>query len=151
MIEYPFDNDYMTYDYNSHRYILTLKCVTENLGIDIEARIKNRNAISSLLNRVSVQIYAFIHTHNLNNELQDFIIAKTARGRDIIQRAMEEQLIYLLKIGDLSRSTDPQKRALKIDNTAYDILLETIPEIRTNILYTGKMYVYNVGSLSTNW
>lgn len=140
MIEYPLTDDYLAYNYTAHRYVLTLKDVEENLAIDLTARIKNANAINSLLERISVQIYAFIHSHNHQNDLQDYIIAKTEKGRDIIKRAMEEQLIYFLTVGDLSRSTDLNKRALAIDETAKNILLETIPQIRTSICYTGNFF-----------
>jgi hypothetical protein len=111
----------------------------ENLGIDIEARLTVPNAIPALLNRISVKIYSFIHTHNVNNQLQDYIIAKTESGRRIIREAMEEQLIYFLTVGDLSRSVDEAERRLAIDQTAIDILLQPIPEIGCSILYCGKL------------
>ncbi len=139
MSNYPFSDTFMTYDYTSHRYKLTLQDVIENLGIDIEARLTMPNAIPSLLNRISVKIYSFIHTHNADNALQDYIIAKTAAGRKIIREAMEEQLIYFLTVGDLSRSVDEAERRLAIDQTAIDILLQPIPEIGCSILYCGKL------------
>jgi hypothetical protein len=129
----------MSYDFTHHRYILTQKDVMENLGIDIEARLTVPNAIPALLNRISVKIYSFIHTHNVNNQLQDYIIAKTESGRRIIREAMEEQLIYFLTVGDLSRSVDEAERRLAIDQTAIDILLQPIPEIGCSILYCGTL------------
>ena len=73
----------------------------------------------------------------MNNALQDFIIAKTKSGRDIIRRAMEQQLIYVISVGDLSRSPKESERKLWFDQNAADILEETIPEIGTTILYNG--------------
>lgn len=139
MITFPYSDTYMSYDFTHHRYILTQKDVMENLGIDIEARLTVPNAIPALLNRISVKIYSFIHTHNVDNALQDYIIAKTEAGRRIIREAMEEQLIYFLTVGDLSRSVDEAERRLAIDQTAIDILLQPIPEIGCSILYCGKL------------
>lgn len=141
MTAYPYTDDYMTYDYDTHRYILTQKDVSENLGIDLTARIKAPNAINALLKQVSTQIYNFIHSHNVANEFQDFIIAKTYKGRAVIREAMEQQLIYFLAVGDLSRSTDREKRALAIDENAKNVLLQPIPEIGTTILYSGRFRV----------
>lgn len=144
----PYDDDYMTYDYNSHRYVLTLQDVKQNLGVDLENRITFANAIPTLLNRISVKIYAYIHTHNVMNDYQNYIIAKTEKGREIIKSAMEEQLLYLLTVGDLSRSIDINERALAIDDTAKQILLDRIPEIGCSICYCGKLPIVNLGD---NW
>ena len=144
----PYDDDFMTYDYNSHRYVLTLKDVNQNLGIDLENRISYANAIPVLLNRVSIKIYALIHSYNTDNDLQDYIIAKTETGRKIIKEAMEEQLLYFLAVGDLSRSVIESERNMSIDQTAMETLLRTIPEIGCNILYTGKLPYINLGN---NW
>ena len=143
MIAYPYSDDYMTYDYNTHRYVLTLKNVVENLGIDLESRMTTPNSIPSLLNRVSLRIYSFIHSHNTDNAYQDLIIAKTEDGRRIIKEAMEEQLIYLLTVGDLSRSTNETERKMSIDSTAIELLLQPIREIGCTILYCGRLPFVN--------
>ena len=141
---YPLSDEYMIYNEQLRRYILTEKDVLENLGIDLPARLRckngssNANSINALLNLASVHVYRFIHEHNVNNDWQDCVIANTQKGRQIIKEAMEQQLIYLLTIGDLSRSTDSTKRAFWFDDTARDILYQTIPEIGTTILYTGR-------------
>lgn len=55
----------------------------------------------------------------------------------MIMRAMGEQLLYMSMVGDLSRSTDPQKRNFSIDENAKRVLEQTLPEIRKSILYGG--------------
>lgn len=150
MLKYPYDDDYMTYDYNTHRYVLTLQDVKQNLGIDLENRTGATfaNSIPTLLNKVSLKVYAFIHTHNVANKYQDYIIAKTEDGRRIIREAMEEQLTYLLTVGDVSRSLDVNERALAIDETTKQILLEPIREIGCSICYCGTLPIVNLGD---NW
>lgn len=140
---YPLSDEYMIYNEQAKRYVLTEKDVLDNLGINLSARMKskngstNLNVINSLLNLASVHVYRFIHEHSINNSWQDCVIANTEKGRQIIKEAMEQQLVYVLTIGDLSRSTDSAKRAFWFDDTAKEILYQTIPEIGTSILYTG--------------
>lgn len=136
---YPLSDEFMTYDYDTHRYVLTEKDVFDNLGINISARIKNPTAINALLDQISGQVYDFLHDYNFDNNYQDFIIAATESGRKIIKRAMEEQLKYVLTVGDLTRSTDEKKRALWFDMSAKRELLKPIKEIGCSILYTGHM------------
>lgn len=145
MLKYPYDDDYMTYDYDTHRYVLTLKDVSQNLGVDLESRISYANAIPTLLNRISLRVYSYIHSHNVNNNYQDYIIAKTQAGRRIIREAMEEQLLYFLAVGDLTRSVVESERKFAMDQTAMDILLQPIPEIGCSICYLGQLPLVNLG------
>lgn len=145
MLKYPYDDDYMTYDYDTHRYVLTLKDVGQNLGVDLESRISYANAIPTLLNRISLRVYSYIHSHNVDNNYQDYIIAKTQAGRRIIREAMEEQLLYFLAVGDLTRSVVESERKLAIDQTAIDVLLQPIPEIGCSICYLGQLPFVNLG------
>ena len=135
---YPYSDDRMTYDYETHRYILTEKSVLEELGINLAERSKNEVARANLLKLASAQVYRFIHEHNVANDFQDYIIAKTESGRKIIKEAMQHQLTYLMMVGDLSRSADINKRALWFDDNAKQVLYRPIPEIATSVCYTGR-------------
>lgn len=141
---YPYSDDYMVFEPNSKRYILTEKDVSEYLAIDLTARLKNKNLVNSLLNQVSLQVYRYIHQFNMNTQAQDYVIAKTCDGRRIIKEAMEQQLIYFLTNGDLSRSTDEYKRELWFDEVAKETLFQPIREIGTSICYSGRL---NVGCI----
>ena len=132
----------MTFNEKENRYVLTEQDIISNLGIDVNERLKNPDAVSSLLNQISIQVYRFIHQFNADNAFQDYVIARTEMGRKIIKSAMEEQFIYVMVNGDLSRSTDEKKRALWFDDNAKEILMQTIPEIGTHILYSGRFPKY---------
>ena len=41
-ITYPFSDENMEYDYDSHRYVLTEKCVLDELNIDLLTRLNTR-------------------------------------------------------------------------------------------------------------
>lgn len=137
-------NEYLKFDEDSQRFILTPKYVTEVLGIDIESKLSQndimntQSAFNMLLVKVSTQVYSYIHKFNSDTKSQDQIIKNTKGGQDIIKRAMTSQLIHILTVGDLRLSTDKEKRELWFSEDAKDILGETIPEIGTTILYTGR-------------
>ncbi len=142
-MEYPYNDDYMYYDQDEHRYILTEKCIVEKLGIQITSEINERNGISpqiivkNLLNRVSALIYGYLHAHARNTALQDYFIATIPSLRKIIQNAMEYQFVYMKMKGDLSISTDTNKRVFAIDELAKQELDKTVPELNRSITYTG--------------
>lgn len=142
---YPYNDEYMIFDEKTNRYVLTEKYVNERLYIDLQSRVNVRNAINAqgmiqrLLSQCSTMVYGFIHNYNFNNQKQDFFIAKVPSMRDKIMRAMGEQFVYLCTNGDLSRSTDENKRRFAIDENCKAILNEYIPELGFSILYAGRI------------
>lgn len=140
-MNYPYVDEYLTYDYTTHRYVLTEKDVLENLAIDLQAEFRPdvKNSVEKFLKQVSTLVYGFIHSFSVNNLMQDFIIAKTEQGRAYIKEAMEQQLIYMLEVGDLSRSPDMNKRAMWFDDNARRTLEQPIYEIGTTVLYNSQL------------
>ena len=134
----PYSDDYLTYNENSGRYVLTTKNLLENYGIDLNATANGVGA-QGLLNMVSISIYNFIHKHNINTAMQDYMIASTETGRKIINDAMCMQFMYIKQAGYLSRSTDKDKRAMAIDEDAKEILMQVIPELGCSVLYCGVL------------
>lgn len=148
-MKYPLSDEYMTYNYLSHRYVLTEKDVLENLGINLQQRAKNPEMINALLTQISMQVYSYIHSFNISNEWQNYVIAKTEKGREIIKQAMEQQLIYYLTVGDLTKTTDREKRAMWFDELAKETLMQPIPEIGVTVCYSGR-YPFRK-PLDTEW
>ena len=144
-ITYPYSDEYMVFDNVTNHYILTEKYVTEILAIDLDERITDRTTINPqamknrLLRMASNHVYNFIHEHNINAEKQDYWISVIPSLRPIIQQAMGEQLTYILQVGDLTRSADLSKRSVWFDKSAQDILAQTVTELGTSILYTGRI------------
>jgi hypothetical protein len=136
-VQYPLVDNNMTYDYVNHRYILTKEYVLQNLKIDLDSKYNGDG--NAVLEDISCQVYDFIHQFNSNTLMQDFIIAKTYGGREIIKEAMTKQLKYVLVVGNLRYSMDIHKRALWFDEGAQNTLYKTIPEIGTTICYTGNL------------
>lgn len=132
---YPKKDEYMVYDFKAHRYVLTLKYVTDVLGIDLENRINSNGAVNGqaiinrILNTASVHVYNYVFEHNINRRAQEWIIAKCPSAREIVMQAMGEQLAYLLTVGDLTRSTKASERANYMDMQAKSILDQDVCEI----------------------
>lgn len=133
----PYSDDYMTFDEATGRYVLTPKYALDTYGLDLFDGVNDRNstnqqlAVQGILRRVSNLIYEFIHSFTIYTKRQDRIIATNPHYRGVVMRAMGEQLIYMSQVGDLSRSTDPEKRKLAIDENAKNIL------INSGICYCG--------------
>lgn len=140
-MKYPFTDDYMIYDHKTHRYTLTEKDVEETLGINLSLRNENPIVRNALLKTISNHVYNYIHSHNIDNLAQDYVIAKTKSGREIIKEAMENQLIYVLNVGDLSRVADVNLKPLWFDEQAKETLFRIIPEIGSSICYCGRFYI----------
>lgn len=149
-MNYPYSDNYMIFDEQTGRYILTENYVREQLGIDLSEAINERNttnqqiAVKRVLRQVSNAVYNFIHQYNVSTDLQDFIIKKVPSARVMIQEAMAEQFLYMSAKGDLSRSTDKEKRALAMDENAKAVLERVLPELGICILYTGNLWRFSV-------
>ena len=139
-MNFPYSDEYLYYDTVSHRYILTENYVMAKFGKVLASKYKG--SLPLILDRVSALVYGYIHEHN-DSVMQDFIIAKTQGGRDIIREAMSNQFTYMSIVGDFSTSSDDNKRTKYLDITAKNSLLKTIPEIGTTILYTGSLCYYS--------
>ena len=143
MITYPYSDEYMIFDEDAQRYILTPTYALEKLGLNLDAEVNERNAVASqiavkgILNRISSKIYNFIHKHCISDMLRDAVIHKTATARKYIMQAMSDQLFYEKLKGDMSISTDKEKRAFAIDENAKAVLERIIPEVGYSLLYTG--------------
>lgn len=132
----PYSDDDMIYDYQTHRYVLTLDYARRN-GIDLEARVRSvdttaaANIINNVLRTVSTQIYTYIFAHNMNRRALEYVIAKSETARNVVKDAMREQLAYITTQGDLSRTTEKDKRKMYIDIMAKLILDTDVPELGT--------------------
>lgn len=136
----PYSDEYLTYDFNTHHYILTEKAMLELANENLTVKLKDKNDVQPFLRQVSTQVYNFIHQHNACDLLQDYVIATTEKGRQIIRDAMIQQAVYVLANGNLRKAPEKEKRELWFDPDAEDILLQVIPEIGTTILYTGSFH-----------
>lgn len=145
MLEYPYSDEYMIFDENTQQYVLTNEYVLNKMGIDLSASINERNGINPqiMVNRfladISDDIYGFIHSFNVNAQIQNSLIAHCPSLRDIIQKAMDKQLLYSRFNGLLGYSADKDKQENRICPSAKSILAQVVPELGRSILYSGRI------------
>lgn len=141
----PYSDDYMFYDERSGHYELTEKALMEVYGINIRARlaatstVNPESVIQNFTRTVSDMVYQFIHGHNVNNKRQDFLISIIPELREIIQRAMGYQAVYVMNVGNLYLSTKPEERANAIDYLCQSVLGNAVPCLGVSILYSGVL------------
>lgn len=107
MNELPFNDDFMIYDLKTHRYVLTEKCVLNELGINLALRLNTSGdenpsaAISRALAEVSQKLYTWIYSHNVSLKMwTEYVLAKYEPCREIIKECLKNEVAYNLKNGD---------------------------------------------------
>lgn len=139
----PHSDEYMRYDYTTHRYVLTLKYVTDILGIDMQRRVNgggavgNQAVINNMLNTASLHVYNYVFNFNSDRQAQQWIMAKCPSAREIIKDAMAQQLAYLMSVGDLTRSPKEEDRIAYMDMQAKMTLDQTVKETGVALTYCG--------------
>lgn len=108
-MNYPFNDDYMQYDINSHKYRLLPKACLELLGINLsDAGILNPTGDANsatlpdrFLAQVSNTLYNWIYSHTIDKLWVEYILAKYPPCREIIQQALLNEVIYTLRNGQI--------------------------------------------------
>lgn len=94
----------MTYDYRSHRYILTEKAVYDKLGENLDVILINSDPVSrnAFLNKASRVVYGYIKGGSSSWDLIEYIMAKDGSLRDTILDMLVSQVEYMLTDGTVS-------------------------------------------------
>lgn len=155
---YPFDDEALTYNYEEHRYVLKKEYVLDKTGIDL-SRVLNpgyssepQKLANQFLDELSSEIYNWIYEHNANNLYQEFVMAKSPDFRVYLKRAMLEQVLYVLRNGDLRQYSginlktgqiiDPKLLKIKsISPNTQSELDKIIPGYGIAITYQGTIIV----------
>jgi hypothetical protein len=104
---FPYSDNAMTYSYQTHRYTLTADAVKEALNVDLETVMNPAGAVDRaaivpvLLSTISREIYAYIYSCGIDNNLQEYLAAKHPQARHIILDAMIAQVEYMILNGDI--------------------------------------------------
>ena len=147
-IVYPYNDDAMAYDLDWHFYKLKEDYVTNELGEDLIGTLnladdtKRASAVDRYLRRISRVIYNYIYSHCSTNtkDYVEYLLAKKPEWRKIIQEALEEQLYYTLRNGDLTTYNgidiyNGTKMQLKREDTISPLASDVLAN--AGILYNG--------------
>lgn len=137
----PYSDEHMIYSEDSGRYVLTTKAIQDRFGTNLLDQAKDdayaEIAINEILDTISSHVYNFIYDHSVHNDYQRALIDRLESARAIVYEAMIKQFAYVKAVGDLTRSTDPTKRALWFDVSAEKVLMRVLPETQRSLLYCG--------------
>lgn len=155
---YPYTDNDLIYDFDEHRYILTKEYVLNKTGIDLSLVLNPgytsmpQKLAENFLDEISSEIYNWVYEHNANNLYQEYVMAKSPDFRNIIKRALLEQVLYILRNGDLRQYSginlktgniiDPKLMKIKsISPNTQSELDKIIPGYGIAITYQGTIIV----------
>lgn len=101
MTKFPYDDEYMTYDYRLHRYVLTDKAVFDILGENLNVMLVNAEPVTknAFLKKVSNTLYEYILSASQSPDYIEYIMAKDGDLREMIQDMLISQTEYMLTNG----------------------------------------------------
>lgn len=163
-MNYPYTDEYMIYDFDQHRYILTNKYCLDYLGLNLTEELnKGRQTIDvtvadSVLDQISLLVYNWIYSFGMDNDWQEYCLAKCPSLRPIIMKALGEQVLYFRLNGmnhkfagvNQMKGTIMEIAKLRnesvIDYTVEQLFKKKVKELGVSILYpanTGLLKVYD--------
>lgn len=153
--KFPYDDEIMRYDYNTHRYVLTEQGVLTELGENLDT-ILNATADANpstlaqrILKRVSDTVYRYIYRDTMNEEWLEYILATYPPLREIVKEMLQAQLLYMLMNGDIGlysgvniakgqiMDIDKLRGRARIANDVEDLALQSIPGLGYCLKYVG--------------
>ena len=98
MTKFPYNDEYMEYDYRSHRYILTSKAVSDILGENLDTIMANNDPITrnAFLRETSDSVYEYILSASQSPDYIEYILAKDGSMRQTVQEMLVSQVKYSL-------------------------------------------------------
>ncbi len=101
--KYPYDDEIMTYDYKTHRYVLTKQGVFTELGEDLDVILDNTlvadvtKKSQRVLDKVSQSVYFYLYQDAMNRDWLEYILATYPPLRDWVKQMLQAQLEYVLE------------------------------------------------------
>lgn len=143
----PTNDEYMTYDYTTHRYVLTIDGAN-TIG-NASQVYGNENTLIFTLQSISRTIYNFIYTHGsrVNKYLVEYWLANEEELRPVIYEAMLSQLEADMSSGmnDVKNQAGVNFETGQVinrkDQQARQVCLqaeEILTNAHPNILYSGS-------------
>ena len=164
---YPYDDEYMAYDYDEHRYILKPQATLDKLNLNLIERLNPGGAVDrarvphQFLDEISDIVYSQIYDYSSQPSIQEYQIAKIPSARKVIMDAMLRQVDYSLVNGfldqysgvDLRKGTkSPKFNERYLCDRAKSILKNPLIETGIPILYCGKYpYIFKANYKKDNY
>lgn len=159
-MSYPYDDEYMVYNYDTRQYEITLDAVSNLLNKNLITLARNTENAEIILKQVSDDVYNYIANYSLYSAYtyKKWLIAKDERLRDEFRRILIDQMRYYINsgagvLGDMHGVNIEKGRALDLRNMRGDVMVSASVERRLKqlgLLYGGRMY-YNDYVDDSSW
>lgn len=154
-LSFPFDDQIMRYDYNSHRYVLTENGVLTELGENLQLILNatgdaNPSKLAErILKRVSQTVYMYLYRDTANEQWLEYILATYPPLRDRVKEMLQSQLLYMLMNGDIGlysgvnvakgqiMDIDKLRDRARIAPEVEDLAMQFIPGLGYCLKYVG--------------
>lgn len=145
---YPLTDEKMSYDMNTHRYVLDKTYIMNNYGVNLDTILEKTGDANSttlatrFMKRVSMVVYNYIYKHTEQQLLVEYMLAKAEHLRPVILEALAEQALWMLNNGDIGIQAGVDfinmtaMEAPVLRQKSVSIYTEDILE-NAGILYTG--------------
>ena len=145
-MNYPYDDTNMVYDHERHIYVLTIEGVRDLLGTDLATYLDptgdfNPSTMGQrVLRMISQHLYAWIYAHNpANTRFIEWLLAKYAPARQVIQDCLVNETYYALKNGDFWNYADDDKPFDKKVSESTRFMLQNPLPNGISVLYQGNL------------
>lgn len=146
---YPFDDEYMRYDYDEHRYILTERAVLDKLNINLYESLNSAGVVNKerapqlFLDEISDFIYSQVYDYATQWEIKEYEMAKLPSARKNLMKAMLKQIDYVNTSGLLYQYCGIDlKKNTKIDGMSGRFLAPLAKSALTKTLENGVPLLY---------
>lgn len=99
----PFDDLYMTYDTNKHRYELTIHAIDSEFNVSFVEFAGSEGNAMQLIREISADMYKYIYKYNRRDantrKIDEHRLAKDGDLRDVIKDAMLDMVRALIREG----------------------------------------------------
>ena len=152
-MKYPHNDDYMTYDFASHRYYLTDKAIFEELGINFGELPDSLDANPSTLQQrfiknVTNTVYRYLYKCIYDKRNQEYVLATVEELRPIVKEMLLAQAEYEAQNGkihnysgiDIYKGNHTPRYAIKeaiISPVVEELSDQFIPSIGRSLFYRG--------------
>ena len=154
-MQYPYDDQYMVYNHNLHRYVLTENCVHDELGekfdLDTTGDTNPSTLPDRILKRISGTVYRYLYENVWNRDTLEYYLAKIPSLRETIKEMLTEQTLYVLRNGfiedysgvNISKGTAMDINQLrgraKVAPAVEDLAYQTVPELGHSLKFAGPL------------
>lgn len=102
---FPVSDNYMVYDYETHRYVLTEKGVLSELGENLQVILDTggdanpSTLVNRFLKKISQTVYLYLYRDSMNPDWTEYILATYPALRPWIKEMLLAQTLYTLENG----------------------------------------------------